>query len=405
MTLSANSFFSYFKVICIGITCLFGNSAHPQTTSKYDSIDISVRNFMAEKKIPGFAACIVQDSAIVWSKSYGLADIEHDMPMSLDAIMNIGSISKTFTAAAAMQLWEKGLLDLDVDINEYLDFEIRNPKYPDQPITIFQILTHTSSIQDGSAYHHSYTCGDPTISLYDWIYANLTPDGTYYDEGSNFCNWPPGGKERYSNVAFGLLGLIVEKVAKQPFNEYCQENIFKPLGMKNTGWFLREIDTNKHIKPYAYVTSENRNDVLENKRLYPEESEFKVGSFVENCLYSFPNYPDGLVRTSVRELSYYLTAMMHGGELNGKKILNKGTVAKMLSPQIEGNSSQGLCWHTAKIESPTGYSKLWGHTGGDPGITAYLFFNPNDKTGVISFQNNATGGTFEIIKELYLTSK
>jgi len=87
-----------------------------QAQSKYDSVDNSIRNFMAEKKIPGFVACIVKDNAILWSNSYGQADIENKVPMSLDAIMNIGSISKTFTATAAMQLWEKGLLDINADI-------------------------------------------------------------------------------------------------------------------------------------------------------------------------------------------------------------------------------------------------------------------------------------------------
>lgn len=347
----------------------------------------------------------VKDSTITWSKSYGQADIRNNVPMSLDGIMNIGSISKTFTTTAAMQLWEEGLLDLDADINEYLGFEIRNPSYPDKPITIFQILTHASSIQDGKAYSHSYSCGDAEISLNDWIYNNLTPEGMYYYKGDNFGNWSPGDKERYSNVAFGLLGLIIEKVANQPFNEYCKENIFEPLGMGNTGWFLSEIDTSKHIKPYAYVTKKSRIDLLRNKKLYPKESEFKVGRYVENCLYSFPNYPDGLVRTSIRELSQYLIAMMNGGELKGARILSKETVDKMLSLQITGNDSQGLCWQTFKFESLSGSNTLWGHTGGDPGITTYLFFHPVEKIGVITFQNNATGGTFEIIKELYLTSK
>ena len=381
-----------------------GSAIYVQAQSTSDSIDISIRAFMAEKKIPGFAACIVKEGTLTWSKSYGQADIRNNVPMSLDGIMNIGSISKTFAAAATMQLWEKGLIDLDADINKYLDFEIRNPSYPHKPITIFQILTHTSSIIDGKAYHDSYSCGDPILSLNEWIYENLTNGGKYYHDGSNFGDWPPGDKDKYSNVAFGLLGLIVEKVAKQAFNEYCTEHIFKPLGMKNTGWFLNEIDTKKHIKPYAYVTQENRNDLLENKRLFPQETEFKVGSFVENCLYSFPNYPDGLVRTSVRELSLYLTAMINGGELNGARILEKETVDKMLSLQIKGNNSQGLCWHTDEIESTSGRITLWGHTGGDPGITTYLFFHPIAKIGVITFQNNATGGTFEIVKKLYLTA-
>jgi CubicO group peptidase (beta-lactamase class C family) len=350
---------------------------------------------MAEKKVPGFAVCLVKDSTMIWSKSYGLADIKNNIPLSIDAIMNIGSISKTFTATAAMQLWEKGLIDLEADINKYLDFKIRNPNYPDKPITISQILTHTSSIQDGKAYHHSYSCGDPTISLNEWIVNNLTPEGKYYFDGSNFGDWSPGTKDEYSNVAFGLLGLIIEKVTRQPFNEYCKENIFEPLNMNNTGWLLSEIDTSKHIRPYAYVFEENRNDIVENKRLYPNESEFVVGSYVENCLYSFPNYPDGLVRTTVKELSRYLIAIINGGEYNGSRILKSETLNKMLSLQIEGNNSQGLCWHTFEIDS------TWGHTGGDPGIATYLIFNQKNKIGIITFQNNCVGGQMKIIKKLY----
>lgn len=398
MVSSTNSFLN----LCVHISLFICASIGVQAQPGYDSIDTSIRDFMAEKRIPGFAACIIKEKEIVWSNSYGHADMRKKVPMSIDAIMNIGSISKTFTAIVALQLWEKNLLDLEVDINQYLDFKIRNPKYPDKPITIFQILTHTSSIRDGKAYRHSYSCGDPTTSLNDWIYHNLDPKGKYYFEGSNFSDWPPGTKERYSNVAFGLLGLIVEKIAKQPFNEYCKKNIFDPLGMKNTGWFLSEIDSNRHVKPYAYVTVDNRKEALENQRLYPGETEFKVGTFVENCLYSFPNYPDGLVRTSIRELSFYLTAIMNGGELNGKRILQKETVAKMLSLQIKGNNSQGLCWHVHRFESSSGHSTLWGHTGGDPGISTYLFFDPVKRVGVITFQNSESGGTFEIVGKLYV---
>ncbi|WP_259016234.1 serine hydrolase domain-containing protein [Emticicia fluvialis] len=109
---------------------------------------------MAAKQIPGFAACKVQNDRIVWTKAFGLASIEKKIPISIDGIMNIGSISKTFTATAIMQLWEKGKIDLYADVNDYLDFAIRNPAFPDKPITVFQLLTHTSSIIDGEAYHH-----------------------------------------------------------------------------------------------------------------------------------------------------------------------------------------------------------------------------------------------------------
>ena len=372
-----------------------------QTLKQNDSIDNYINEYIGENNVPGFAACVIKNDSIVWSGFYGKADIKNDVGISQEGIMNIGSISKTFTATAAMQLWEQGLITLDSDVSEYVGFKIRNPEYPEKPITIFQILTHTSSIIDGKAYSESYSCGDPTMSLNDWIFNNLSPDGIYYNDGDSFAKWEPGGENKYSNVAFGLLGLIVEKISKTPFNVYCKQNIFYPLGMQNTGWFLSEIDTNRYIKPYGFITEENRNRIRENK-LYPKASDFKVGSFVENCLYSFPNYPDGLVRTSIQELSLYLTAMMNGGELNGGNILKKETIKKMLSLQIEGNNSQGLCWRRKEIQSKSGTYNLWGHSGGDPGITTHLFFNPDNKIGVITFQNRAIRGADKIVERLYL---
>jgi len=367
-----------------------------------DSIDVTIQNFMAGKKVPGYAMGIVKNRSLVWSKAYGQANIEQKIPMSTERIMNIGSVSKTFTTLAAMQLWEQGKLDINADINQYLDFEVRNPKYPDQPITVFQILTHTSSIRDGKAYEHSYSCGDPIITLHGWIFENLTPNGKFYGNGDNFGDWSPGTERRlYSNISFGLLGLIVEKIAKQPFNEYCNTHIFKPLGMENTGWMLRDLNTENHIIPYAYVTEKNRNSLMESKQLYPTGGEFKMGTFIPACLFGFPNYPDGLVRTSVRDLSNYLIAMMNGGKFKGKRVLKKETINKMLSIQTNTNKFQGLTWHIYEWDVPGSNEVLWGHTGGDPGIITYLFFNPVSKLGIITFQNASTGGTTELFEKLY----
>ena len=120
-------------------------------TSELDRVILKT---MAEQHIPGIAACIVNKHDVLWSNTYGWANLETRTPMSLDGIQNIGSISKTFVATAVMQLHELGLLDLDRDINDYLAFPIRNPNFPDTPITTRQLMTHTSSLRDGSAYAH-----------------------------------------------------------------------------------------------------------------------------------------------------------------------------------------------------------------------------------------------------------
>jgi len=387
-------FYRYFLILNLFFIFLQENIAFTQVSSKYDIIDSSIENFMLKNKIPGFIACVIKDSSMIWSKSYGKSDLQNNVPISIEGIMNIGSISKTFTATAVMQLWEKGMIKLDSDVSEYLDIEIKNPEFPEQPITIFQILTHTSSICDGTEYGRSYSCGDPIISLKDWIQNYLIPGGKFYRD-ENFGSWSPGTKQSYSNVAFGLLGLIIEQVSKQPFNEYCMDNIFIPLGMNNTGWHLSEIDKSKHIKPYVYASEKNENYIKSRKYILSDSVEFSNGQMLEFCLYSFPNYPDGLVRTSVRELSYYLMAIMNDGEYNGSKILNKKTIDKMLSPQLEIDNSQGLCWYTFEFDSS------WGHTGGDPGIATSIMLNPTNKIGIITFQNNSDNGQMQIIKNLY----
>ncbi|WP_162391453.1 serine hydrolase domain-containing protein [Spirosoma endbachense] len=385
------------------VFCLITSLEKVEAQLKYAAIDTTIRAFMIDRKIPGFIAGIVNEKGIEWSNAYGLADLSSNIPMNMDGIMNIGSVSKTFTTMAAMQLWEKGLLDLNADVNRYLDVKIVNPMHSTKPITVFQILTHTSSICDGKAYAASYACGDPQQSLNNWVRETLVAGGRYYNGGDNFTASAPGQEQKYANMPFGLLGLIIEKIAQQPFNIYCKHNIFLPLGMENTGWFLQEIDRSRHITPYAYVTEEDKAELLANRRLYSDQAEFKLGTFVPNCLYSFPNYPDGLLHTSVRELSFYVVALLNGGELNGKRILKKQTVEKMLSLQLADNTHQGLTWHTRALSDGT---NLWGHSGGDPGITTFLFFNPIDKIGVITFQNAATGGTFPlIVNKLYNLAK
>jgi len=352
----------------------------------FKKLDDLITKHLEDNLIPGLAYCVVEDGQMIWSGAAGWANMEINIPMSIDGIMNIASISKTFTATAVMQLWEKGKIKLDEDINVYLPSPIRNPRHPEIPITIFQLLTHTSSIKDGDNYDASYSDGDPVISLKDWIQNYLIPGGNFYDAGSNFHPWAPGGERAYSNVGFGLLGYIVEQVSGIPFNTYCKSHILDPLGMHSSGWFLHEIDSSAHIRPYSFQTrtgSNEEGDSLSDNRAL--------------SLYSFPNYPDGLLRTSVRELSHFLMAIINGGAYQNARILKKSTLKKMLKVQVEG-SGQGLCWGQLKFES------LWGHSGGDPGVATYMYFSPRTKVGVIVFQNNHNSDLFDIFRKLYRTA-
>jgi CubicO group peptidase (beta-lactamase class C family) len=369
-------------------TALF---AHTIISEKTDLDDFILERMKADNA-PGLAACIVKKDKLVWAKGFGWADIENKIPMTADTIQNIGSISKTITATAVMQLWEKGAFKLDDDVNSYLAFKVRNPRFPDDPITFRQLLTHKSSIKDGPAYENSYACGDPTISLKDWIEGYFKPEGKYYNSKENFHIWKPGtetipkGPRAYTNVGFGLLGYLVEVISGEDFAQYCKKNILILLGMKHTGWSLADVDVSNHAVPYSYIPQDFKpEEGMSPESLLPrygkDRQSIKKGDYFAHCLYSFPNYPDGLIRTSVRELSQFLRAYINDGFYEDKRILQKETVQTMLSEQ---HSGQGLCWFKEKLDNG---DTVWGHGGGDPGVMTLMLFRPKDGAGVVFFFN------------------
>ena len=359
-----------------------------------DSIDILTdiaSKYTAKNNPPGLSVTLIKDGKTFWTFNYGYSNLSNKNPFDNSNIMNIGSISKTITATAILQLWEKGKIDIDSDVNRYLNFNVRNPNHQETPITIRQLLTHTSSIADSDAYAKSYQCGYPTISLYDWIQNYFKSDGIFFNEINNFHEWAPGKNYKYSNVAFGLLGLIVETVSQKSFNSYCQEHIFSPLQMVNSGWFRKDIDTLKQAKQYV-LPSPNKEFNGFSSNLIDK----KVDHFYELCNYSFYNYPDGLLKTSIQELTCFLNAIMNKGQFNDVKILKPSTIDQALQLQLNGNNIQGLGWKSINFEEIS----FWGHSGRDPGIRTHMYFDPERKIGVILFQNNDDGSTIKLIEKL-----
>ena len=366
------------------------NKCMSQENQLNNSLNSIISKHMDKNKVAGLSVCVIKNDSIFWSNSYGYANLEENIHMNIDAIMNIASISKTITATAILQLVEKEELDLNADINEYLEFSVRNPNHPEKPITIKQLLTHTSSINDSEVYYKSYACGDPNVTLAEWIKAYFDNTGKFYDEKNNFYSWKPGEGYKYSNVAFGLLGFIVEEITKQPFSKYCKINITKPLGMNNSAWFIRDIDTLKQAKQYVIVNRRNKKSEWITKL-----NSLQTDDYFQLCNYSFYNYPDGLFKTSIKELSYFMIAIMNPGSYKGQQILDETTVSEMLTLQLEDNNRQGLCWIKVKAEP------LWGHSGSDPGIQTRMCFNPQTKVGIILFQNSGRGSTLKLVKNIY----
>ena len=365
--------------------------ARRPTASEPETLEREVERLLTETKGTGMACAIVGPGQVRWSRGFGLADVEHQRPMQADTLLNVASVSKTVTATAVMQLWEQQRFGLQDDVAKYLPFPVRNPRFPEEPITIEQLLAHRSSIRDGPSYLQTYVCGDSPLALGDWLRDYFTPGGAHWDEAGNWHSWAPGtpnpptAPRPYSNVGFGLLGYLVERLAQQPFSTFCKQSIFAPLGMHYTGWLLREVDVSLHAVPYVRAPDSRSSEAEEAFRvLRPAGTDMKSlppGTLVPLCLYSFATYPDGSLRTSANELGRFLAAYLAGGCAYGSRLLKPETVAAMFSG---GHFGGHLCWSTGNL--PDGRATIL-HTGRDPGVTAFIAFEPLSRVGVVCLRN------------------
>jgi CubicO group peptidase (beta-lactamase class C family) len=364
---------------------------------------------MSEFHIPGMAISLVRNNKIHWIKGFGWADIENEVPMDpIRSIQNIGSISKTITATAIMQLWENNLFSLDDDVNDHLDIRIRNPHYPDVPITFRQLLAHRSSIMDGDSYGQSYRCGDPAVSLSSWIRDYFTPGGQFYDADGNFHHWKPGREDplpefprSYSNVGFGLLGYLVEVLSGERFETYTRKHIFEPLEMMDTAWFIKDIETDRHATPYTYMSEDMElppgfSYEMALPKYAEEVTPIQTGAYFPHCLYSFYNYPDGLLRTTAHDLSHFMICYLQGGLFHDRRILEKHTINKMYQPPYQAEITRGLCWDITGIND----RRFIGHGGGDPGINTLMYFDPDASEGMLILTNSSAANLREMMAYL-----
>jgi CubicO group peptidase (beta-lactamase class C family) len=334
------------------------------------SLDSFIVHTMDSLHVPGVAACIVKDEDIIWHGEYGYADVAREIVVTDSTLFLLASISKTFVATALMQLWEDGLFGLDDTVSDYLPFPVKNPLYPNTPITFRMILAHTSSIaRNDQFWFPLVTWGHDSPIPLDYFLQNwLLPGGVYY-RYTNYKQYPPGAGGEYSNIAFSLAGYLVEQISDQSFEQYCQESVFGPLGMDETSWFLSELDIDHIAVPTGYDGF----------------NYYQYGQF------GFPVYPAGQLRTSALQLGRHLIAFMNMGEIDGARVLDSATVEQMSTiqypnirvfpeaPQIEW----GLGWY--RIDTGDGY--VWGHDGGIYGTATVMYCDLERRIGAIVLTN------------------
>jgi CubicO group peptidase (beta-lactamase class C family) len=167
-------------------------------------LDQAVRELMSAGRLPGLSAAVVREGEVVWTRAWGLANIAAGRLVTSDTLFMLASVSKTVVATAVLQAIEEGFFDLDTDVNHVLPFSVRNPVHPDVPITVRELLTHTSSIRDNwKLLIYSYVAGDAEMELGRFLRRYLAPTGADLAP-NNYYAVGPGRSYRYANVGASL---------------------------------------------------------------------------------------------------------------------------------------------------------------------------------------------------------
>lgn len=355
----------------LAATCLssISFSAHCQNVSAAFSdttgLTVALRQLWRASALPGFAVAVVRPEGIVYEHGFGYANKEQRRPYTPATIQGVGSVSKTLIGVALLQAVAAGQLRLDQPVNELLPFPVRNPYFPKQLITLRHLATMTAGLTDDQKFYNkrAYAKGyTSSLSNEEYLRRTLSPQGAWYSR-KRFLPHAPGTYYAYSNESAALAALAIERATGQPYSAYINQHILQPLGLMDSGWAHAEVDATKLATLY-------------DPRGQPVAPYYTI------------TYPDGGLWTSAHSLACYLRSILNPS-IKGAP-LPVAARDSLLRPQFSSTRppqhldpsepNQGLFWAYRR-------NGTVGHTGGDTGLSCFLFFNPVTQVGKIFVTN------------------
>lgn len=348
------------KLICVLLALILLCSA---ALSEID--DDYIRKRFAARKIVGGAVIVSKDGEVLYSLAYGYQDKAKKRPVTLDTCFRIASVTKMVSALGLVKLCEEQDISYDTPLKDLMGIPIKNPRYPDDPITVRQVLTHTTSIAPANHYG------------YDFAKVN-TSTGV-------FTRSRPGTEYTYSNLNGGLIGGLIETLSGQSVNTYMTENIFAPLNI-NAAYHAGLLPDRSDISDRLTATGQTA--------CTAQKMLSDIGTYED---FADPAhhlaYTAGELMISANGLNTILTMLSQGGQLDGKQILPEGTVDKMMESQVfPGSSVQVDDEYTLGLarvtELPGG--TWYGHQGRKEGLSSDAFFQPSTGLCVTVIANGYT---------------
>ncbi len=307
-----------------------------------------VQHEMKDKGIPSIAIALVDDQEVVWAQGFGWQDEAQKIPATAHTIFRVGSVSKLFTDIGIMQMVEKGTLDLDAPVQQYIpDFSPQNPFHT--PITLRQLMSHRSGLLREPPVGNYFDDSGPSLQQ------------TILSLNKTALVYAPGTRTKYSNAGVAAAGYVLQTLNHEPYPEYLKKSVLLPLNMQESSFapdprLMGALGT-------GYIWSYDG--------LWFKAPSFQLGEG-----------PCGAMYTTVTDLGKFLSALFNNGSANGQQVVQAKTLQAMWTPQFDspGSASNfGLGFQLSKFE---GHRKV-GHGGSIYGFATQLEALPDDKLGVI----------------------
>ncbi|WP_081942729.1 serine hydrolase [Myxosarcina sp. GI1] len=323
---------------------------------------------LSETKIPGAAIAVVKDGEIFFSNGYGYANLEQKIPVDADkTLFRVASLSKLFTATSAMQLYERGALDLNENIDRYLpDWQLENPY--SESVTPARMMMHT----DGTTQR--------LIGLGARTKAQMQPLAEYLPKYMPAINYPPGKFYSYSNHSIALLGYLVEQISGMPFVNYVDKNIFQPLEMRQSSFEQPPVAELPDNFATGYQIQKGKAKAVP---------------------YLYLNIaPAAALMTTATDMAHFMLAHLQQGSYRERQILNPETVEMMhqthyqIHPKLPGT---GYSFRERLINN----KRAIGHLGSLRGYSSSLTLIPEENIGIFIACNSFSNVHGEFITRFF----
>jgi len=340
----------------------------PDLQALVNRLDAKASSELAKDRVGSLTVGVVSGAGLVWTRSYGLADMEKKTPATRDTVYRIGSMTKQLTALMLLQLVQDGKIHFSDPVEKYFpEVNKVQGRYPGAPpITLIQLATHTSGLDREPEDAEPYLKG-PVAEWEKTLIAAL-PHTRYADE--------PGVRYSYSNVGYAVLGAALSRAVGQPYVDYVKQRIFQPLGMTHS--FFEPDDRTRPGIARGYLNEDGKVDAEIAEREQRQGRGYKV--------------PNGAVFTTVDDLAKFVAFEM--GE-PAPQVLKKESLDESYKRLVTANAGFTGGYGTGFQVTRLGDTILYGHNGGVAGYQAAAFFDRGARVGVILLRNEV-GGPFEM---------